>query len=176
VNPALITDAYREQQMQLHATGMYGRTGSKHGELVSQLLTKVDARSLLDYGCGSRCSLLETLRLPPGVVYEGYDPCVPEFAADPLPAELVVCIDVLEHIEPDLLDNVLDHLASLCEPYGYFTIHTGPAKKTLPDGRNAHLTQQPLAWWLPRLQQRFKVLDVVQHSRGIDVLVKRQEG
>ena len=160
--------------MQLHSTGGYGKVGSMFGEQVSRLLTKLNARSLLDYGCGSRRSLLETLNLPPGAVYEGYDPCVPEYSADPLPADLVVCIDVLEHIEPELLDNVLDHLASLCDPYGFFSIHLGPAAKTLPDGRNAHLIQQPPAWWRLRLEPRFKVLQAIETPRALEVLVKRR--
>ena len=39
-----------------------------------------------------------------------YDPAIPEWSAPPAPRRFVACIDVLEHIEPDLLDNVLDDL------------------------------------------------------------------
>jgi hypothetical protein len=68
---------------------------------------------------------------------------------------MVACIDVLEHIEPDLLDNVLDHLASLTELVLLATVHTGPASKVLSDGRNAHLIQQPMEWWLPKFMSRW---------------------
>jgi hypothetical protein len=155
----LITDEYRAQQKALHAVGNYGRAAMSFGHLVAGYVQRLRVGSLLDYGCGSQRSLLKVLKLPEHVVYEGYDPCVPEYSTDPIPAELVVCIDVLEHIEPQLLDNVLDHLKDLCDPYGLFTIHTGPAAKVLSDGRNAHLTQEDISWWLPKLEQRFHVIE-----------------
>lgn len=161
----VISDEYRAQQLTLHEDGNYGVAGQFAGDLVGRYLRRLGARSILDYGCGSKRSLLKGLDLPPDVVYEGYDPCVPEFAAAPCPAELVVCIDVLEHVEPLFLDNVLDHLGELCDPYGLFTVETGPAKKLLPDGRNAHLIQENLAWWKPRLEQRFELLEVGQEPR-----------
>ena len=168
----LITEQYRAEQAALHAKGNYGTAALQYGETVAGLLNTTGARSLLDYGCGSRRSLLSALRLPDDVVYEGYDPAIPEYAADPCPAELVTCIDVLEHIEPTLLDNVLDHLGQLCDPYGFFTVHTGPAVKVLGDGRNAHLTQEGREWWLPQLKKRFEVLDVQNISQGFVVIVR----
>lgn len=168
----VITEAYRAEQAALHAMGNYGTTGMKYGVLIGALLRSTGAKSLLDYGCGSQRSLLKTLDLPADTVYEGYDPAVPAYAENPLPAELVCCIDVLEHIEPDLLDNVLDDLAELCDPFGFFTVHSGPAIKVLSDGRNAHLTQQGPDWWLPRIEERFDVLSVKPIPAGFCVLVK----
>lgn len=168
----LITEQYRQQQAELHAVGNYGTASLQYGETVADLLAKTGATSLLDYGCGSKRSLLKVLKIPPDLAYEGYDPAVPEYAVEPMPAELVCCIDVLEHIEPALLENVLEHLASLCDPYGFFAVHTGPAGKLLSDGRNAHLTQQPFAWWLPRLSQRFEVITHSAIPSGFAVLVR----
>lgn len=167
-----ITEQYRAEQAALHAKGNYGTASLQYGNAVAGLLSSTGARSLLDYGCGSKRSLLQVLQLPEDVIYEGYDPAIPEYAARPAPAELVTCIDVLEHIEPDLLDNVLDHLAELCDPYGFFTVHTGPAKKVLSDGRNAHLTQQGPEWWLPRFKQRFEVLTVQPIASGFALVVR----
>jgi FkbM family methyltransferase len=168
----LITEQYRAEQTALHAKGNYGTAALNYGKPVAALLTETGARSLLDYGCGSKRSLLQALRLPAEVVYEGYDPAVPDYAGSPMPAELVCCIDVLEHIEPEHLDSVLDHLAELCDPHGFFTIHSGPAQKVLSDGRNAHLTQQGPDWWLPRLKQRFEVLQTVPIASGFAVVVR----
>jgi hypothetical protein len=84
---------------------------------------------------------------------------------------MVACIDVLEHIEPDCLDDVLDHLAGLVQRLGFFTVHTGPAIKVLPDGRNAHLTQQPARWWLPKLLDRFDLMMFQKTEQGFWVLV-----
>jgi hypothetical protein len=171
----LISEQYRSEQAALHAKGNYGRASLQYGDTVAALLSSTKAKSILDYGCGSMRNLRKVLALPGDVVYEGYDPAIPEYAAAPLPAELVCCIDVLEHIEPELLDNVLDHLAELCDPYGFFTIHTGPALKVLSDGRNAHLTQQGPDWWLPRLRARFDVLAMNPILSGFAVVVRSQQ-
>jgi hypothetical protein len=167
-----ISENYRTQQAALHAAGNYGLAALQYGKPVRELLEICGARTLLDYGCGSKRSLLQALELPDGVAYEGYDPAVPAYAKPPSPAQLVACIDVLEHIEPEFLDNVLDELGALCDPLGFFTIHTGPAGKVLMDGRNAHLIQQPASWWLPRLQQRFKLLRVQDVPNGFAVVVQ----
>lgn len=170
----LISDAYRAEQAALHATGNFGLAALDFGSIVADILRQTQASSLLDYGCGSRRSLLQALTLPPDVVYEGYDPAVPEFASSPLPAELVVCIDVLEHVEPDCLPDVLAHLGELCDPFGFFSIHCGAAGKVLSDGRNAHLTQQLPEWWIDRLAPWFEPLDQRPTPGGFCVLVKRR--
>jgi len=46
-----------------------------------------------------------------------YDPVFPEYG-EPRPADLVCCIDVLEHIEPDLVDNVILELARVTTNLG----------------------------------------------------------
>jgi len=117
-----------------------------------------------DYGAGKQ-RLLEGLR-GQGITLDGYypyDPAFPEYGS-PQVADLVCCIDVLEHIEPELLDNVLEDLASITRRLGFFSIHMGAAGKTLPDGRNAHLIQQSTAWWLPRLCRYFEVLQLQSHQ------------
>ncbi len=88
--------------------------------------------------------------------------------------DAILYIDVLEHIEPDYLDNVLDDLQSLVQRCGFFPVHIGPAIKTLPDGRNAHLIQQPPAWWLPRLLSHFELVVFQRMPQGFWVLVERK--
>jgi len=157
----LITPEYKAQQAKLHAIGNYGVTASKYGKTVSDIIDRVEINHVLDYGCGSNRSLTETLKPARNIVYQPYDPCVPEVSDDPVPADMVVCIDVLEHIEPALLDDVLDHLHSLTERALFVSINTGPAGKVLDDGRNAHLIQKPMAWWLPKLFERY-IIQTVQ--------------
>lgn len=82
---------------------------------------------------------------------------------------------MLEHIEPHLLDNVLDDLKRVTVGLGVFTVHTGQAVKTLPDGRNAHLIQQPPSWWLPKLTQRFELVTFNRMSMGFWVVVERKQ-
>ena len=148
---------YQKQQRELHETGEYGVTGQKYGEMVSQFIDKLEISTLLDYGCGSNLSLTKTLKPSRPFRYQGYDIGVPEYADEPESAEMVCCIDVIEHIEPEYLEDVLDHLESLTEKVLFMSVHMGPAGKFLSDGRNAHLIQKPPEWWLPKIMERFSL-------------------
>lgn len=150
----LITPEYQKQQEQLHQNPNYGVASLQYAELVSSICNTLQVQHLLDYGAG-KCRLFQNLKADHAMKLQAYDPGVPKLSTPPVPAEMVTCIDVLEHIEPDLLDNVLDDLARLTEAVILVTVHTGPAVKVLPDGRNAHLTQKPIEWWLPKLWERF---------------------
>lgn len=115
---------------------------------------------LLDYGSGHNCSLAKSLKCDHKVTYQPYDPCVPRFSGEPAPAQMVASIDVLEHIEPESLDNVLDDIQRLCDGIVFLTFYTKEALKTLADGRNAHLIQKPIQWWLPKLWDRWELQTV----------------
>ena len=125
--------------------------------MVSQIIDKLEIETLLDYGCGSNLSLSETLKPSRDFTYQAYDIGVPKYAGEPTANEMVTCFDVLEHIEPEYLDNVFDHLEELTEVVLFASVHMGPAGKTLDDGRNAHLTQQPPSFWLPKFMERFNL-------------------
>lgn len=150
----LISDDYRVLNAKLHALGKFGRHGDKWARKVRAIVAEHHVASVLDYGCGQG-ALARALDFP---VAE-YDPAIPGKDADPAPAELVVCTDVLEHIEPDLLDNVLDHLRALTLRYLFAVVATRPAVKFLEDGRNAHLIIQPDNWWRPAIEARFTVIE-----------------
>ena len=150
-------------QQKLHENPNYGVASVGYAPLVAEILQQVGMTELLDYGAG-KGRLGETLRqhIQRPLTIHHYDPAVPEWSAPPAPSRFVACIDVLEHIEPHLLDNVLDDLKRVTAGVGVFTVHTGPAVKVLSDGRNAHLIQQPADWWLPKFMERF---DLVNFSR-----------
>lgn len=167
----LISPQYQQEQEALHAKGNYGTASRQYGAVVSGLVEATGCKTLLDYGCGSMQNLKKVLDCD--VLYLGYDPAVPQFNQK-APSDLVVCIDVLEHIEPDLLDNVLDDLLMLTEKWAFFTVHTGPAVKTLSDGRNAHLIQKPASWWLPKLLQRWDLQKFDKTKAGFHVLLRAQ--
>ena len=103
--------------------------------------------------------------------YYPYDPVFPEYGS-PKEADIVCCIDVLEHIEEVYLANVLDELKRLTIKLGFFSISTKPAQKFLKDGRNAHLIQKPASWWLPLMCSRFEIEFLQQTSIGFILIVK----
>ena len=63
-------------------------------------------------------------------------------------------MDVLEHIEPECLDEVLDHLARITGKILFVAISTIPAKRYLTDGRNTHLIIREGDWWRPQFEAR----------------------
>lgn len=164
--PELISSDYAEQNRQLFDANMvYGVGGGRHAPVVERLVEKLSLTSVLDYGCG-RGFLAKELKFP---IWE-YDPCVPGKEAPPRPADLVVCTDVLEHVEPDKLDFVLADLRRCTRRIGYFVISTGPAQKSLPDGRNTHLIQEGREWWVERLRRFFTLPDNAVTERGASLV------
>lgn len=111
--------------------------------MVKQLLDQTGLKTLSDYGAG-KCNLQKGLHDlgKRDFAYLPYDPAFPDYGP-PKPAQLVCCIDVLEHIEEPYLEAVLLDLKDITRNIGCFSVHTGPAVKTLPDGRNAHIIQKP---------------------------------
>lgn len=167
----VITDAYLSQQRELHKNPNYGVASLAYAPIVRQLIGEVAARSISDYGAGKRNLKLKLDELGvTGIEYFPYDPAFPEYG-EPRPADLVCCIDVLEHIEPDCLDAVLGDLQAIVRKFGFLTIHTGPAVKVLNDGRNAHLIQRPASWWLPLLCRHFEVVHLQAAPGGFWVVV-----
>ncbi len=166
-----ISAEYKAQQESLHENPHYGVASVEYAPLVTRLINSVDVEDLLDYGCG-KGRLAKSIEPDKKLIIEQYDPCVEAFSEEPEPRDLVCCIDVLEHIEPELLDNVLDHLQALTKKYGFFSIHTGPAKKVLSDGRNAHLIQENFRWWLPKLWERFDIHAMNHVPQGFYVICR----
>jgi 2-polyprenyl-3-methyl-5-hydroxy-6-metoxy-1,4-benzoquinol methylase len=147
----LISRPYLEMQRTLHASKPYGERGDKWAPVVMALVKKYRAGSVLDYGCG-RGALGRVLRekLSGAVRVSEYDPAIPGKDGMPLFADLVVCTDVLEHIEPDCLDAVLRHLRALARKAVLVVVALVDTANVLPDGRNAHLIIRPANWWRKR--------------------------
>jgi hypothetical protein len=162
-----ITPGYLEQNRKLHEVGNYGLSGQRWAATVLNMCARIGSRDILDYGCGQR-----TLERELGFPIRNYDPCIPGLDDAPLPADIVACTDVLEHIEPECLDAVLDDLQRVTRKMGFFVIATRPAKKVLPDGRNAHLIQEHAQWWLPKIRSRFSILQVKEMSGEFAVVVR----
>lgn len=165
--PELITDSYRALNARLHSDNLgYGVGGGKHAETVIKLADSIKTSSILDYGCG-KGYLAKSIPFP---IWE-YDPAIPGKDESPRPADLTICTDVLEHIEPEKLIFVLDDLRRCTKKVGYFVIHTGPASKTLADGRNTHLIQKNKNWWEKKLSGFFKVGKIWKVGMTIHVVV-----
>ena len=162
----LISDAYRQLNKDLHAGGRYGRKGDKWLGTVQHLILRFKPETILDYGCGQGALGREL-----GRPIAEYDPAIEGKQSLPQPADLVICTDVIEHIEPELIDDVLDHLQSLTRKALFAVISTRPANKFLADGRNAHLIVQPWPWWQEKVALRFRIEEAVVEPTQVKLVL-----
>jgi uncharacterized membrane protein YkvA (DUF1232 family) len=79
----------------------------------------------------------------------------PQCARDREPADLLVSIGTLEHVEADLLDECLDEAASMTRRFALVAIEH---------------SERPLSWWLPKLGQRFDLIHWQDAREGLFVL------
>ena len=147
-----------------HARRVYGTSSVKYLRFLRPEIKLLRPESILDYGCG-QSRFLEGLKL--GYAFEKvrFDPAIPEFAEPPKePSDLLVSIDVLEHIEEEDLDAVIADMRRVCT-HAIIIVDTRPANHRLPDGRNAHVTLRPAQWWQEKLSKSFGTLWPVRTKR-----------
>lgn len=156
-----LSQQYRAVLEQEHAESAWGVTGWTHAPYVYKIMVQEGLTTLLDYGCGQGKLGHWFAKYADQVDLRQYEPGIAQLAADPKPAHMVACVDVMEHVEPKCVVHVLDHIQSLAQHRVYFNISMRPAGRILNDGRNAHLTIQSQKWWTALLRKRWNETDVV---------------
>lgn len=151
-----ISRKYARLNRELHEQNeAYGAFGYQWLGQVMETARRHGCRSVLDFGAGKR-TLGEFLPSPE-FEYLAYDPAIPEIAAIPGVADLVVALDVMEHIEPEFLDPTLNLIMDRAQKAVLMVISTRLANKTLPDGRNTHLIVEPAEWWVARVGEWMEI-------------------
>ena len=160
MNYKIISDQYLGQLKKMHEVTNFGANARRikpHLHDLPYWIETSRSNSILDFGCGQGGVVRKLQKLYPEIAIEGYDPAVPNFNTWPdRTFDMVYSCDVLEHIEPHLLENVF---ALLNETFGkilYLNISWRPAVKNLPDGRNAHLIVEDHLWWKKKIQSELK--------------------
>ena len=120
MNRPTITSEYLEQQKILHQNPNYGVASLSFAPIIADFIRQTGVNSISDYGAGKKNLLLGLQRhgINP-IEYYPFDPAFEEYG-EPMPADLVCCIDVLEHIEPEKLENVLLELSKITLNFGFF--------------------------------------------------------
>jgi len=154
----MISKEYQKTLRNIHKKTPFGKRAKIPSHL-KKFIAACQPKSILDFGCG-KGKLVETLNESyPMLDITGYDPANPEFHKVPDQIDMIIGTDVLEHIEPKYLDEVLNFLYNKAK-YNYHLISCAPAKLILPDGRNAHLIQETPDWWRKKfLEKGFKILN-----------------
>jgi hypothetical protein len=133
-----------------HSSNIYG-FGGRHLPFLLPHILALRPHSLIDYGAG-RSDIAYRLGAKAQIERIAcFDPAVPARAA--LPArtfDLLISLDVLEHIPEEEMDTVLAEMAGLAR-HMLLVIDIAPATAVLSDGRNAHVSLHDEAWWQARL-------------------------
>lgn len=158
----MISAEYKEINRQLHEKHPeYGVSGSRYVEF-ARPLSNWGRKPILDYGCGKA---ILAHALGPAYRVTNYDPCISGMDTRPEPHPVVMCTDVMEHVEPEFVDDVLKDIRGLATEYAMFAICKVEAVKVLEDGRNAHLSQHPYDWWKERLEANgFEVVETINEA------------
>lgn len=148
----------KAQYRVMHASGKMFRGASIKGhiEALTDLIAKHKPETMLDYGSGKGAQYTEwkVQENWGGLVPTCYDPGVPGIDVKPEGKfDGVICTDVIEHIPPETVEQEYLEAINYATKFAFFCIYTGPARKFLPDGRNAHLTQRPEKWWVEKTCQ-----------------------
>lgn len=175
----MITPDYIEENKRLHSEiEDYGACGARNAEQVYALLNLFHPKSILDFGCGKGSlkpaveqlifkrrisashgkfvSKLAQKRHSQIVNYPEwteYDPAI--LGKDVFPSnrifDMVVATDVLEHVEPDMLESVLESIRGVTGTVFFCTIGIAPSSRRLSDGRDAHLIIEDEKFWRDEL-------------------------
>jgi len=170
-----ITRDYAEQLRKEHDGSKWGTTGFRYsGESVKAVLeSRPYIQTALDFGCGKG----ELSKGFPQLEWSEYDPGIP--GKDTIPSgqfDLVTCTDVLEHVEPHLIDNVIQTLAAKTGKVLFLDIACYPTGKTFGEGpyigQDLHiLIKEPAEW-----RKYIEGLDLGLHLASFEAVTKFSKG
>jgi len=150
----MISKDYKQTLINHHKNNPnWGTTAGRWVKTVEKLTRDNFCFWGLDYGCGK--GVLKD-RYRGQTRWKEYDPGIE--GKDKIEAvhggyDIVTCIDVLEHIEPDNIGQTLEEVIGLANKIVFLVISTRPAIEKLEDGRNAHLIIEEPGWWVGLVQE-----------------------
>lgn len=181
IGDARWTEGYAVLQRQMHEAGNYGQWGDFNVEFVGRAIVPVyhNVRrpvSVLDYGAGSGALADELEKLFRQISVTRYDPFAPRWrdGAEPGVHDVVNCSDVMEHVEPQCVENTLKYIAARTRFIATFSIGIEDAEKTLPNGDNAHITLRSPQWWARKLQKHFVVVEAVGNDTEVKFTCQKE--
>lgn len=182
MNEDVCSRRHADALARFHAqTDDFGHIGYLWAPRVISIMDDHHCESLLDYGCGkgtmgAACREIANKRGSLLFLQE-YDPAFP--SAMPAPADMVTCIDVLEHVETDKLEAVVDDLKRCMGKVALVTVSLRQGSK-----RNAHLhpnANKPREFWRALLQLRLgnvteiEVIDPTKAASEFACIVRPHE-
>jgi hypothetical protein len=134
-------------------------------KIIQQIMVKNKVSSIIDYGCGK--ANLYNPSVQKSVIYKNkkiffkdirefwniydvtlYDPAVKKYEKYPKEKkDLVICVDVLEHIPPKDTINFLDNIFLLANKVVFLVVELTPSKKQLSSGHSVHTNLKSKEDW-----------------------------
>ena len=136
-----------------------GKSTLIYAKLIKDIITKNEIKSMLVYGCGkgfyyenpsnSYGLKISSLRNYWEIDIDLYDPCYEKnsFLDKNKKFDLVICVDVLEHIPAVDINWVLEEIINKAKKYVFINVACHPAIALLPNGKNAHINLNTPNWW-----------------------------
>lgn len=154
----LISPTYKELNTDYNKKNDWQSANLKQvAGIVLNTAADYECESILDYGAGKHhLENMMAKALRPGV-FRSYDPGVPGIDDLPHPADLVLCNSVLEHVEPECLDDVLADLVRCTQKVCLLVISCYPSGVKLKDGSSPHRIVESANWWMAQLLTRFQI-------------------
>lgn len=172
---SLASEDYASQLKQLHTESEsfgVGNVTQKHYPTITNLIRKKGFGSVLDYGCGKGHFIDYAAKEMPGLRVAGFDIASEKYSVLPDGKfDLVISLDVMEHVEFGALSNVLSEIRERTDKVFICSVANYPAGKKLPDGRNAHVTQLPFGTWFSLLSNYFRVDQFIRTGKAEGLFV-----
>lgn len=135
---------------------------------------QLQTKSLLDFGCGKGGTMTWLQGLYPRIQVTGWDIGTEQYKKRPRNVQFdgIYSIDCWEHIEMTDIPDVIENLRRISHEKSTWChiIDLTPAKKRLPDGRNAHVTLLNTEEWQDIFQVAGCVIEQVSIIRKPDKL------
>jgi hypothetical protein len=154
---------YQSMLIDMHKKRPWGGAVDGSIERINTYARLSEVKSILDYGSGYGAFKDKIEATYTDVVYSihEYEPGQPELAGDPPICDASICIDVMEHIEPKLVDNVIEHIHNKTNKWTFQKICLRAATGNFPGTKqNLHLIVMPAAWWVKKLSPYWEMIDL----------------
>ena len=137
-------------------------------QLLREAIEKYRPKTILDFGCGKGFLSRKLQAEFPNISVTGWDPSHgTELEGN---YDMIVSTDVLEHVEPEYLDETIKDLYNRANIVQYHNIACYYATAILPNGMNAHLSVFAPDIW----QKKFSDLGLTIINELVNVNLKKR--
>ena len=168
----MISAKAKEDNARYHAIEpLWGASASRWMDDVLTHARHLEAKTVLDFGCGK--GRIKQALTPLGFAVEEYDPGIPGKDLWPSPADMVTCIDVMEHVEGPCVDATLVEIGDLARTGAFMVIALYGNGAKLPSSDQAiHCTVETKEQWEDRLRAAWNF----PHRWRTETAPKRRNG